>query len=123
MTKIDGHKVHDVSFNDVLEIMRAHGYEDVNALSRVPDNPIQWKQDDWELIFDLAARCMHKKITEAKRLDGTTLLKILGHCLRSSRIYDMIRLLWQEQTAIASIGAQAFTDPLTGPGGEVRGQP
>jgi len=121
MTKIDGHKVHEISFNDALEVMRAHGYEDVDSLTRMPDNPMQWKSQEWDLIFHLAAKCMKKKVDDAKKLKATTLVKILDHALKSARIYEMITVLWQQQTALAStLGGHAIEPGMAGV--EVRGE-
>jgi len=124
MTKIDGHKVHEISFNDALEIMRAHGYEDVDSLARMPDNPMQWKSQEWDLIFHLAAKCLKRKIDDAKKLKATTLVKILDHALKSSRIYEMITLLWQQTTLVSGsfLGAHVLGLETETAGVEVRGQ-
>lgn len=101
--------------------MRAHGYEDVESLTRMPDNPMNWKKQDWDLVFDLAAKCMKKKVDDAKKLKATTLVKILDHAFKSARIYEIITLLWQQETAVtSSLGAHAFEPGMVG--AEVRGE-
>lgn len=91
--KIDGIKVHGLSFKRFVALLEDYGYKNIAGLSSLPVNPMEWRQQDWDFVETVVSEAIRK---DASKLKPSTLLKIFGEALRQTQIFDFLKLLAEE---------------------------